>query len=198
VRIEDAQPIRGLGHVERLEKELRPDLSAVEIVKLLEIRSRVACALSSGRIRKNSMVNCTGVTPGLRRSTGMSPAAVRSALKAAFPDSSRNNALAPTMVASAAGITESKSLARCAVFPLKCSKMRSRIEVFSTQEAGMKLLVISALLPVSFVAALGVRVWTGVAPSLLDGQIVMEQASYCDLFVIETGQGWALARDETS
>ena len=62
----------------------------------------------------------------------------------------------------------------------------------------MKLLVISALLPVSFVAALGVMVWTSVSPSLLDGEIVMEKASYCDLFVIETGQGWALARDETS
>ena len=61
----------------------------------------------------------------------------------------------------------------------------------------MKLLLLSALLPVSFGLPLGMMVWRSAPPPLLAGQSVLEQASYCDLFVIKTDQGLAVALDES-
>ena len=45
----------------------------------------------------------------------------------------------------------------------------------------------------------GLAPWYGQAlpAQLLNGQIVIEQAAFCDLFVIETNQGLALAVDES-
>jgi hypothetical protein len=65
------------------------------------------------------------------------------------------------------------------------------------REVSVKLLALAVLLPTGFASALGLMVWSSASMPLLGGQIVMEQASYCEVFVIKTDHGLAVVVDES-